>query len=150
MGEHLLPVIAETMPVFVLQSRFDSSNVRNLGWTDIEFFGSEVERRLATAEDDLRDDRAEDERAPFGIFLDACFHHCMKWDSPISIDGSSQPVAFSKFMSAVEEWNVSRSTNSTGNASNATVPKRIWLQQDYGAVNLPCKDCCIGVEHAEM
>merc|ERR1712196_400953 len=40
--EHLLPAIAETTPVFVLQPRFDSSNIRELDWASLESFGNEV------------------------------------------------------------------------------------------------------------
>merc|ERR1711865_1100219 len=96
------------------------------------------------AEANLKHEKDDADRAPMGLFLDACFHHCMKWDAGISINGTNQPAAFANFMGAAEQWYAGRGREANRNSS------RIWLQQDYSAVDLPCKDCCIGVEHAEL
>merc|ERR1712205_12897 len=123
--EHLLPTIAQTMPVFVLQPRFDSSNVRLHDWRDcMGAYGLEVERRLKLN---------ESTKAPVGVFLDACFHHGRKW-SEIEIGDVSQPQAFEKFMIAAEAWHI----GATANDFEVT-----WMRQDFVLQELPCKQCCL-------
>jgi len=129
-------VISKHIPVFVLQSRFDSSNIRRLQWGGIRDFGHEVTRRLNASEGQFVSSRRSDDMVPQGLFLDACFHHCMKW-SEISIDGISAPVAFSAFMRTAEEWHDGRQTKSGLGA------QEYWLQQVYDEMNLPCTDCCV-------
>lgn len=143
--EHLLPVVAETIPVFVLQSRFDSSNIMDLEWTGIEGFGNEVAKRLSLAESFVREPK-KGRRPPIGLYLDACFHHCMKWDSNIRISGQTQPEAFAKFMHAAEKWHARRThKGGFGNKEPDHGTVKLWLQQDYSnAGDLPCKDCCVG------
>lgn len=122
--EHLLPVLAESTPVFVLQSRFDSSNVKALHWKGcLGAFGAEVERRLLLP---------GHTKAPVGVFLDACFHHGMRW-SEIGIDGSTQPQAFEEFMFAAEAWHAR-----TGKRFQS-----MWLQQHFVPTELPCRECCL-------
>lgn len=93
--EYLLPFIEA--PAFVLQSRFDSSNVRDVErLEDLEAFGNGVAWRLTRAiESDTTysDKLIGRRRSPHGLFLDECFHHCMTWGQ-LKASGASQPEAF--------------------------------------------------------
>jgi len=142
--EHLLPVVTKQSPVFILQSRFDSSNARHLQWDGLERFGKEVSRRLETT----RSHGAHSQgRAPVGLFLDACFHHCMKW-SEISIGGAAQPEAFASFMGIVSRWRHAR--HSSTSEEGDTNFSQIWLRQVYDSGRLPCKECCHLPDHGSQ
>lgn len=87
--EHLLPFVH--MPAFVLQSRFDSSNVKDVeASAGLQELGEAVTWRLDNA-------LAQPETA-HGLFLDSCFHHCMNWGQIVAgageDDGPTQVEAF--------------------------------------------------------
>jgi len=88
--EHLLPHMQ--VPAFVLQSRYDSSNVRDVAEAEgLAALGDGVAWRL---------DQALSHRREFhGVFLDSCFHHCMSWGQLAAGSGhggrgATQPEAF--------------------------------------------------------
>jgi len=87
--EHLLPFVA--VPSFVLQSRFDASNVR-------EAEDGASLRKLGEATSWRLDAALAARPGVHGLFLDSCFHHCMSWGQiaagALGEDGPTQPEAF--------------------------------------------------------
>lgn len=131
--EHLVPVVAQTVPLFVLQSRFDTSNFKSLpldssqAWQPIEHFGIEVSRRLHHA--------AVSSPAPVGYFLDACLHHCMKWND-IVIENVTSAVAFAKFLDVAKNWHEGRREY-----TDNTILRGLHFAQVYNTDELPCGQC---------
>jgi len=83
--EFLLPFVK--VPAFVLQSRFDSSNVRSIdSRKGLEALGAGLEWRVTEA--------LKGGPQRHGFFLDSCFHHCMDWGQIVAADGKTQPEAF--------------------------------------------------------
>merc|ERR1712137_601007 len=83
--EYLLPFVQ--VPAFVLQSRFDASNVREMqSNTGLAHLGRGIATRLELA--------LKASTSPHAVFLDSCFHHCMSWGQIRAENGVSQPEAF--------------------------------------------------------
>merc|ERR1712232_347554 len=111
--EHLLPLVADRFPTFILQSRFDPSNIRSLvDPTSVLAFGDTVETRLRRAVA-----LVDNASFPPGFFLDSCFHHCMRW-AELTIDGETPATLFASWFASVR----ARSRrNSNGESSKTAV-----------------------------
>mmetsp|Transcript_22752 Transcript_22752/g.72023 ORF Transcript_22752/g.72023 Transcript_22752/m.72023 type:complete len:649 (-) Transcript_22752:46-1992(-) len=136
--EHLLPVME--VPAFILQSRFDSSNVRGIdNASSLEAFGASVAWRMARA--------LEESDGRHALFLDSCFHHCMSWggifakslaalhEAPVA-----QPAAFAAW------WHHQRArwySGARGQDAGAAQPLWRWDHRP-GSGSRPCWEasCC--------
>jgi len=129
--EYLLPFVG--VPAFVLQSRFDSSNVRGLGDpAGLEALGVGIAWRL---------EAALEAHSQHGLFLDSCFHHCMTWGDIKDEAGLSQPAAFLAW------WQRARALAATGGAAQVSAAASEGLMRwEYRSGNGsgPCLDrgCC--------
>lgn len=114
--EHLLPFVS--VPAFVAQSRFDSSNVEDRGVEDgLEALSDAMAWRLDVA--------AHQGSEHHALFLDSCFHHCMSWGQIHAgpggeTSGPTQPEAFSAWW-----WDLVRPQQKREEPAAAN-PRRRW------------------------